>query len=83
VSDVDRSGFPGDQTTMTFTSYHTSAWSGSGPYPTPIEWDTFTATRTRSDGFRRGSAKKSGTGRPGRGGGPRPAGRRLLLKISL
>jgi Calcineurin-like phosphoesterase/Purple acid Phosphatase, N-terminal domain len=59
VFDVDPGGFPGDKTTMTFTYYHTSAWSGSGPYPAPVEFDSFTATRTRSDGFgwRRRSAK--------------------------
>ncbi len=51
VFDVDPGGFPGDKTTMKFTYYHTSAWSGSGAYPTPIEFDSFTATRTRSDGF--------------------------------
>jgi hypothetical protein len=47
VFDVD----PGGKTTMTFTYYHTSAWSGSGAYPTPLKYDSFTATRTRSDGF--------------------------------
>ncbi len=59
VFDVDPGGFPGDKTTMTFTYYHTAAWSGTGPYPTPIEFDSFTATRTRSDGFgfRRRTAK--------------------------
>ncbi len=59
VFDVDPGGYPGDKTTMTFTYYHTSAWSGSGPYPTPVKFDTFTASRTRSDGFgfRRRSAK--------------------------
>jgi purple acid phosphatase-like protein/calcineurin-like phosphoesterase family protein len=59
VFDVDPGGFPGDKTTMTFTYYHTSAWSGTGAYPAPIEFDTFTATRTRSDGFgfRQRSAK--------------------------
>jgi hypothetical protein len=51
VFDVDPGRFPGDKTTMTFTYYHTSAWSGTGPYPTPIRFDGFTATRTRSDGF--------------------------------
>jgi hypothetical protein len=51
VFDVDPGGFPGDKTTMTFTYYHTSAWTGSGPYPTPLRYDSFTATRTRSDGF--------------------------------
>jgi hypothetical protein len=51
VFDVDPGRFPGDKTTMTFTYYHTSAWSGTGAYPTPIEYDSFTATRTRSDGF--------------------------------
>jgi hypothetical protein len=58
VFDVDPGRFPGDKTTMTFTYYHTSAWSGTGAYPTPVEFDSFTATRTRSDGFgfrRRGS----------------------------
>jgi Purple acid Phosphatase, N-terminal domain/Calcineurin-like phosphoesterase len=51
VFDVDPGRFPGDKTTMTFTYYHTPAWSGSGAYPTPLKFDTFTATRTRSDGF--------------------------------
>jgi hypothetical protein len=51
VFDVDPGRFPGDKTTMTFRYFHTSAWSGSGAYPAPIEFDTFTATRTRSDGF--------------------------------
>jgi hypothetical protein len=59
VFDVDPGRFPGDKTTMTFTYYHTSAWSGSGRYPTPYRYDGFTATRTRSDGFgfRRRGAK--------------------------
>ncbi len=59
VFDVDPGGYPGDKTTMTFRYFHTSAWSGSGPYPTPVEFDSFTATRTRSDGFgfRRRGAK--------------------------
>jgi hypothetical protein len=59
VFDVDPARFPGDKTTRTFTYYHASAWSGSGTYPTPVEFDTFTATRTRSDGFgwRRRTAK--------------------------
>ena len=35
VFDVDPGRFPGDKTTMTFTYYHTSAWSGFGPVPGP------------------------------------------------
>jgi len=59
VFDVDPGRFPGDKTTMTFTYYHTPAATMAAPYPTPIEFDTFTATRTRSDGFgfRQRSAK--------------------------
>ena len=51
VFDVDPGRFPGDNTTMTFTYYHTPAATASNPYPAPVEFDTFTATRTRSDGF--------------------------------
>jgi hypothetical protein len=36
---------------MTFTYYHTPAATAATPYPAAIEFDTFTATRTRSDGF--------------------------------
>ena len=59
VFDVNPGGFPGDKTTMTFTYYHTPAATASNLYPTPVEFDTFTATRTRSDGFgfRQRSAK--------------------------
>jgi hypothetical protein len=51
VFDVDPGRFPGDKTTMTFTYYHTPAATAANPYPATIEFDTFTATRTRSDGF--------------------------------
>jgi hypothetical protein len=51
VFDVDPGRFPGDKTTMTFTYYHTPAATASTPYPAPVEFDAFTATRTRSDGF--------------------------------
>lgn len=51
VFDVDPGRFPGDKTTMTFTYYHTPAATASNPYPAPVKFDTFTAARTRSDGF--------------------------------
>jgi hypothetical protein len=51
VFDVDPGRFPGDKTTMTFTYYHTPAATAATPYPAPVEFDTFSATRTRSDGF--------------------------------
>jgi len=51
VFDVDPGRFPGDKTTMTFTYYHTPAATAANPYPAPVAFDTFTATRTRSDGF--------------------------------
>jgi hypothetical protein len=51
VFDVDPGRFPGDKTTMTFTCYHTPAATASNPYPARVEFDGFTATRTRSDGF--------------------------------
>src|ERR1700733_4148947 len=51
VFDVNPGGFPRDNTTMPFTYYHTPAATASNPYPAPVEFDTFTATRTRSDGF--------------------------------
>jgi hypothetical protein len=51
VFDVDPGRFPGDKTTMKFTYYHTPAATAANPYPAPVEFDTFTATRTRSDGF--------------------------------
>jgi hypothetical protein len=51
VFDVDPGRFPGDKTTMTFTYYHTPAATAATPYPAAVEFDTFTATRTRSDGF--------------------------------
>lgn len=59
VFDVDPGRFPGDKTTMTFTYYHTPAATAANPYPAPVEFDTFTASRTRSDGFgfRRRDAK--------------------------
>jgi hypothetical protein len=51
VFDVDPGRFPGDKTTMTFTYYHTPAATAANPYPAAAEFDSFTATRTRSDGF--------------------------------
>jgi hypothetical protein len=51
VFDVNPGRFPGDKTTMTFTYYHTPAATATTPYPATIKFDTFTATRTRSDGF--------------------------------
>jgi Purple acid Phosphatase, N-terminal domain/Calcineurin-like phosphoesterase len=59
VFEVDPGGFPGDKTTMTFTYYHTPAATAAMPYPAPVQFDSFTATRTRSDGFgfRRRSSK--------------------------
>jgi hypothetical protein len=51
VFDVDPGNFPGDKTTITFTYYHTPAATAATPYPASVEFDTFTATRTRSDGF--------------------------------
>jgi hypothetical protein len=51
VFDVDPGRFPGDKTTIKFTYYHTPAATAASPYPTAIEFDTFTASRTRSDGF--------------------------------
>jgi purple acid phosphatase-like protein/calcineurin-like phosphoesterase family protein len=51
VFDVHPGRFPGDKTTMTFTYYHTPAATAANPYPAPVEFDSFTAIRTRSDGF--------------------------------
>jgi hypothetical protein len=51
VFEVDPGRHPGDKTTMTFTYYHTPAATAATPFPAAIEFDTFTATRTRSDGF--------------------------------
>lgn len=51
VFDVDPGRFPGDKTSMKFTFYHTPAATAANPYPAPVEFDAFTATRTRSDGF--------------------------------
>ena len=51
VFDVDPGRFPGDKTTMKFTYYHTPAATAANPYPAPVEVDTFTAIRTRCDGF--------------------------------
>jgi hypothetical protein len=51
VFDVDPGRFPGDKTTMKFTYYHTPAATAANPYPAPVEFDSFTAIRTRCDGF--------------------------------
>ena len=61
VFDVDPGRFPGDKTSITFTFYHTPAATAANPYPAPVAYDTFTATRTRCDGFgfRQRDAKKS------------------------
>jgi hypothetical protein len=51
VFDVDPGRFPGDQTSITFTFYHTPKATAATPYPAPVEYDSFTAVRTRCDGF--------------------------------
>ena len=51
VFDVDPGRFPGDKTSVRFTFYHTPAATTANPFPAPVEFDAFTATRTRSDGF--------------------------------
>jgi hypothetical protein len=51
VFDVDPGRFPGDKTSMRFAFYHTPAATAANPYPAPVEFDAFTATRTRCDGF--------------------------------
>ena len=51
VFDVDPGRFPGDKTSIKFTFYHTPAATAASPYPAPVEYDSFTAVRTRCDGF--------------------------------
>jgi hypothetical protein len=50
VFDVDPGGFPGDQTSITMSYYHTPAATTSSLYPAPLVYDTFTAVKRRRDG---------------------------------
>jgi hypothetical protein len=51
VFDVDPGSFPGDQTSITMTYYHTPAATAANPYPAPIAFDSFKAVRPRRDGW--------------------------------
>jgi len=55
VFDVDPGRFPGDQTSITMTYYHTPAATASDLNPAPLVYDSFTAVRSRRDGFYGGS----------------------------
>jgi len=58
VFDVDPGSFPGDQTSITMTYYHTPAATAAEPFPAPIAYDTFTAVRPRRDGWGHGAVVK-------------------------
>ena len=50
VFDVDPGRYPGDQTSITMTYYHTPAATSTSLNPAPIAYDSFTAVRPRRDG---------------------------------
>ncbi len=52
VFDVDPGRWPGDETSIKMTFYHTPAATPSALNPAPIAYDTFTAVRPRRDGGR-------------------------------
>jgi hypothetical protein len=51
VFDLDPGRFPGDQTSITMSYYHTPAATAASPDPAPVLLDGFTAVRRRSDRF--------------------------------
>jgi hypothetical protein len=59
VFDVDPGRFPGDQTSISMTYYHTPAATTSNLYPAPLVYDTFTAVKRRRDGLFGGGASRS------------------------
>lgn len=59
VFDVDPGRFPGDQTSISMTYYHTPAATTSNLYPAPLAYDTFTAVKRRRDGLFGGGASRS------------------------
>jgi Calcineurin-like phosphoesterase/Purple acid Phosphatase, N-terminal domain len=56
VFDVDPGRFPGDQTSISMTYYHTPAATTSSLYPAPLAYDSFTAVKRRRDGLSRDKA---------------------------
>ena len=55
VFDVDPGSYPGDQTSISMTYYHTPAATADNPYPAPIAYDSFKAVRQRRDGWWNGA----------------------------
>jgi hypothetical protein len=51
VFDVDPGAFPGDETSITMTYYHTPAANAANPFPAPVAYDSFKAVRRRCDGW--------------------------------
>jgi hypothetical protein len=56
--DLEPGKFPGDQTSITMTFYHTPKATAGDPFPAPTVFDTFTMSKRRSDGFGHGSSAR-------------------------